>query len=107
MSLKTVLAGGAIKGALAFLSELLGLLHSQFIAGTGADDETKKGLATFMLWYPELKQAAAGSDNKIDDQIVEELKQLATAVLPATFIASARMLDGPEDAATDPVEPAE
>jgi hypothetical protein len=105
MGIKNLLAQGAISGALSFLSELLKLLHSQFVAGTAADDETKKGLATFVIWYPELKQAATRSETSVDDQMIEEVKQFAESVLPETFIAAAKLLYGPEDEV--PVESAE
>ena len=102
-----VLKAGAVSGAMSFLSELLKLLHSQFVEGSVADDEVKKGLATFVLWHPELCQAAARSETSFDDMAVAEVMQYAEAVLPATFIAAARMLYGPEDATVEPsTEPA-
>lgn len=95
---------GALVGVLAFLSELLKLLHGQFVAGTPADDETKKGLATFVLWYPEIHQAADRTDTSIDNQVVNEVMQFAESVLPASFISEARGIYGPEDVATEEPE---
>lgn len=100
MGIKDALAAGAAKGALSFLSELLGLVHSQFVAGGDADDETKKALATVVLFYPELQQGARRSDTQYDDQILAEVLQYAEAQLPASFLAEARGLYGPEDVTT-------
>lgn len=101
-----VLKNGAIKGAMSFLSELLVLLHGQFVEGKAADDETKKGLATFVLWAPELHQAAARTDTNFDDQMIGEVMQYAEAVLPTTLIAEARAIYGPEDLGETEPEPA-
>lgn len=101
-----ILKAGAVSGALVFLSDLMAFLHSQFVEGSAADDETKKGLATFALWYPELKQAAARTDTNFDDQMIAEVMQFAESVLPATYISEARGLYGPEDSASESADPA-
>ena len=106
-SIADVLKAGAVSGAMTFLSDLMKFLHAQFIEGSGADDETKKGLATFVLWYPELQQGAARTDTGFDDQMVAEVMQFAEHVLPISYISQARALYGPEDLAeSEPAEPA-
>lgn len=106
MSLTETLKAGAIKGAMSFLSELLILMHKQFVAGTEADDETKKALKTFMIWYPEIKQGAERTDTQYDDKMIEEVKQYAIEVLGQEAWDEARGWDGPEDAPA-PSEPME
>lgn len=97
MGVLDLLKNGAVTGIMAFLDNLLTFLHGQFIEGKDADDEVKKGLACFVAYYPELKQAAARSDNNIDDTVVEEVRQYAEAQLPATLVSELKGLYGPED----------
>jgi len=103
-SITDALKSGAVSGAMVFLSDLLGFLHKQFISGSPADDETKKGLATFVLFYPELKQGAARTDTGWDDQMIAEVYQYAEATLPVEYIAEAKKLYGPEDLVDPAVE---